>query len=85
MGTLQSDDAMATITINNRFRRQNNNTFLYISLPFLHDYEEKLPNFTFYGGRKLGTTKFYFSFLNLILGIQLQESSPTFYEVNGWE
>ena len=56
-----------------------------MSLPFLHDYEVKLSNFTFYGGRELGTTKIYFSFLNLILGIQLQESSPTFYEVNGWE
>ena len=34
-------------------------TFLYISLPFLHDYDVKLPNFTFSGGRKQATTKFY--------------------------
>ena len=38
------------------------NTFLYISLSFLHDYDVKMPNFAFYGGRKQATTKFYFSF-----------------------
>ena len=37
--------------------------FLYISLPLLHDYDVKMPNFTFYGGRKQATTKFSFSFL----------------------
>ena len=37
-------------------------TFLYISFPFLHDYDVKMPNFAFYGGRKQATTKFYFSF-----------------------
>ena len=37
--------------------------FLYISLPILHDYDVKMPNFTFYGGRKQATTKF-FLFLN---------------------
>ena len=36
-------------------------TFLYISSPFLHDYDVKVPNFAFYGGRKQATTKFYFS------------------------
>ena len=36
--------------------------FLYISLPSLHDYDEKMPNFTFYGGRKQVTAKFSFSF-----------------------
>ena len=36
--------------------------FLYISLPSLHDYDVKMPNFTFYGGRKQATTKFTFSF-----------------------
>ena len=29
---------------------------------FLHDYDVKMPNFAFYGGRKQATTKFYFSF-----------------------
>ena len=36
--------------------------FLYISFLFLHDYDVKMPNFTFYGGRKQATTKLYFSF-----------------------
>ena len=35
-------------------------TFLYFSLPFLHDYDMKMPNFAFYGERKQATTKFYF-------------------------
>ena len=34
-------------------------TFL---LPFLHDYDVKMPNFAFYGQRKLAKTKFNFSF-----------------------
>ena len=35
-------------------KKKRINNFLYISLPFimLHDYDVKLPNFTFYGGRK---------------------------------
>ena len=37
-------------------------TFLHISFPILHDYDVKMPNFAFYGGRKQATTKFYFSF-----------------------
>ena len=35
--------------------------FLDISLPLLHDYDVKIPNFTFYGGRKQATMKFSFS------------------------
>ena len=34
-------------------------TFLCISMPFLHNYDMKLPNFTFYGERKKATMKFY--------------------------
>ena len=41
---------------------QVHHTFLYISLPFLHDYDVKFPNWTFRGGRKQATTKFYFFF-----------------------
>ena len=37
-------------------------TFLYIFLLLLHDYDMKMPSFTFYGGRKEATTKFSFSF-----------------------
>ena len=36
--------------------------FLYISLLLFHDYDVKIPSFTFYGGRKQPTTKFFFSF-----------------------
>ena len=40
--------------------------FLYISLPSLHDYGMKLPNFTFYGGRKQVTmNNLFFLVLNL--------------------
>ena len=35
--------------------------FLYISLPSLHDYDVKMPNCKFYGGRKQATTNFFFS------------------------
>ena len=37
-------------------------TFLYISLPLLHDYDVKMLNFTIYGERKQATTNFPFSF-----------------------
>ena len=36
--------------------------FLYISLPSLLEYDGKMPNFTFYGGRKQATAKFSFFF-----------------------
>ena len=36
--------------------------FLYISLPSLHDYDIKLPNFTFRGGREQKETTPFFSF-----------------------
>ena len=36
--------------------------FLYISMPLLHDYDVKMTNYTFYGGRRQATTKFSFSF-----------------------
>ena len=34
--------------------------FLYISSPSLHDYDVKMPNCKFYGGRKRATTNFFF-------------------------
>ena len=56
-------DGNENVKTNNRFSWQNNNFarasyFFYIYLPFLHDYDLKLPNFTF-GGRKQATTNFY--------------------------
>ena len=35
--------------------------FLYISLPSLHDYDVKMTNCKFYGGRKQATTNPFFS------------------------
>ena len=35
------------------------NAFLYISLPSLHDCDEKMANFTFCGARELKTTTFF--------------------------
>ena len=35
--------------------------FLFISLPSLHDYDVKVPNCKFYGGRKQATTNLFFS------------------------
>ena len=37
-------------------------TFLYISLPSLHDYDMKMPNFTLSGEQKQATTNFSFPF-----------------------
>ena len=47
--------------------------FWNISLPSLHDYDMKMPNFTMYRGSTLATTKFPLSFWTWIwfLGIQL--------------
>ena len=69
IGTLRSNDAddNENVKKNNRLNRQKttsqmHHTFLYISFPFLHDYDVKMPNFALYGGRKQATTKFYLSF-----------------------
>ena len=40
--------------------------FLYISLPSLHDYDVKMRNFTFCGGREHKTTTFFFFSWTLI-------------------
>ena len=58
--------------------------FLYISSPSLHDYDAKMPNFTFYGGRiKTSNDEIFFRlFLNLNevpkLRNPLQRVPPTF-------
>ena len=69
IGTLRSNDAddnedvKKTIGLISKTTTSHvHHTFLYISFPFLHDYDVKMPNFAFYGGRKQPTTKFYFSF-----------------------
>ena len=69
LGTLRSNDADGKENVKKTKGLISKTTtlhvhhaFLYISLPSLHDYDVKMPNFTFYGGRKQATTKFYFSF-----------------------
>ena len=47
-------------------------SFLYISLPSLHDYNVKLPNFTFCRGREQKTTTFFFSSWTLIQSFRIQ-------------
>ena len=61
--------------------------FLYISLPSLHDYDVKLTNFAFCGGReKNSTTFFFFSWLLIeSFRIQLPKSLPIFDEMNEME
>ena len=52
----------------NRFRQAKQllctciTLFFYISLPSLHNYNVKLPNFTFCGGREQKTTTFFLLF-----------------------
>ena len=60
--------------------------YLFISLPLLHDYNVKLPSFTFYGGRERRTTILFPLFLNLdkVLWNQLQKNS-TLEKLNGVE
>ena len=92
MGTLRSNDAddnehvkKIIGLISKTTTSHVHHTFLYISFPFLHDYDVKMPNLAFYGGRKQATTKILFLFLslNLVPWIQLQEGSPTIGKVSG--
>ena len=60
LGSLSNDDGDG----NENGKKQNNNfikydAFLYISLPSLHDYDVKLPHFTFCGGREHKTSTFF--------------------------
>ena len=50
----QSDEFQATSHVHH--------TFLYISFPFFHDYDVKMPYFAFYGGCKQARTNFNYSF-----------------------
>ena len=73
----------------NRLTDWQNNTlaraprlFLH-SLPWLHDYDVKILNFTFFGGRGHQKMTFFFSSSTSIqsLRIQLQRNLPTFDEL----
>ena len=68
-GTLRSDDgdgneyvkkAIGLITKTTTLRLHH--AFLYMSLPSLHDFDVKMPDFTFYRGSTQETTKFPLSF-----------------------
>ena len=72
MGSLSKDDGHGsendTKTVcldwqNNNCARDH--VLLYIWLPSLHDYDVKLPNFTFYGGREHMITILYISLCEL--------------------
>ena len=69
LGTLRSNDAddneniKKTIGLISKTTTLHvHHTFLFISFPFLHDYDVKMPNFAFYGGRKQAKPKLYLSF-----------------------
>ena len=69
IGTLRSNDADGNENVKKTIGLISKTTtshvyhaFLYISFLFLRDYDVKMPNFAFHGGRKQATTKFYFSF-----------------------
>ena len=69
IGTLRSDDAddngNATKSIGLISKTtilHVHHTFLYISLPSLHDYDLKMPNIALYRGSTQATTKFSLSF-----------------------
>ena len=66
LGTLRSNDAddnenvqNTTGLISKTTTSHVHHTFLYISFPFLHDYDVKMPYFALYRGRKQATTKFF--------------------------
>ena len=58
--------------------------FLYISLPSLHDYDVKLPNFTSYGRREHKDNDFSWTSIKSFR-MQLQNNLPTFDQLNEME
>ena len=89
LGSLSNHDDGENDNVKNQLFYEQNNSFARAShffstflwrLLHAHDFDVKPPNATFYGGRKLATTNFPFSFWNWIkfLGIQLQEKLPAF-------
>ena len=62
IGSFSNDDGDGNRFIEQTISLQVHHAFLYISLPLLHDYDMKMPSFTFYGGRKQAITNFSFSF-----------------------
>ena len=67
---------------NNNFARASR--FLYISLQWLHDYDMKLPNFTFYGGQKHETRTFLFFFWTSIQSFRIQLPKKNCQHSTNW-
>ena len=68
IGTLRSNDTdvnenvIKTIGLKSKTTTLHvHHTFMYISFPFLPDYDVKMTNLAFNGERKQATAKFYFS------------------------
>ena len=65
---LRSNDADGIENVKKTIGLISKTTTLYVHhafctflCPFSHDYDVKMPNFAFYGGRKQATTQFYLS------------------------
>ena len=56
-----NEDAIAIALLRKTTTLHVHHAFLYISLPSLHDYDVKMLNCKFYGGRKQATTHLFFS------------------------
>ena len=71
---------------NNNFARASHFFDTFLSRP-LHDYNVKVPNFTFCRGREHNTTIFLFFYWTLIQSfrIQLKKNLPTFDELSRME
>ena len=62
LGSLSNDDGDGTERKRTTTLHVHHAFFFHISLPSSHDYDMKLPNFTFCGGREhMTTTLFSFS------------------------
>ena len=74
VGNLRSNNAddnenvKETIALISKTTTSHVHHTLYISFPFLHDCDLKMPHFAFHRGRKQATTKFYFSASELEYG-----------------
>ena len=60
-GNCNQDDKKAMGLLRKTTTFHVHHAFLYISLSSLHDYDVKMPNCKFYGGRKQATTNLFFS------------------------
>ena len=56
-----NQDVKKTIGLLRKTTLNVHQAFLYISLPSLHDYDVKMPDCKFYGGRKQTTTNLFLS------------------------